>query len=72
MFDIPSQVVIIKDNAMIITNVVKDKDLPVAYPFGKKYIEMLKGMSSSPHTKIFLLSGDLQAAIREIFGNLRM
>jgi regulator of protease activity HflC (stomatin/prohibitin superfamily) len=55
-----------------VTNAVKDRDLPVVYLLGEKYIETLKGMSSSPNSKIILLPGDLPAAIRGILGTLKM
>ncbi len=54
-----------------VTNAIQDKDLPAVYLLGEKYIESLKGMSTSPNSKIVLLPGDLPAAVRGILGTLK-
>lgn len=54
-----------------VTNAIQDNDLPVVYLLGEKYIEALRGVSSSPNSKIVLLPGDLPAAIRGILGTIK-
>lgn len=54
-----------------VTDAVRDNDLPIVYLLGEKYIEALKGISSSPNSKIVLLPGDLPAAIRGILGTIK-
>jgi regulator of protease activity HflC (stomatin/prohibitin superfamily) len=54
-----------------VTNAIKDNDLPVVYLLGERYIEALKGVSSSTNTKIVLLPADLPAAIRGVLGALK-
>ena len=54
-----------------VTNAIKDNDLPVVYLLGEKYIEALKGVSSSPNSKVVLLPADLPAAIRGILGTIK-
>ena len=54
-----------------VTNAIRDNDLPIVYLLGEKYIEALKGVSSSPNSKIVLLPGDLPAAVRGIIGTLK-
>ncbi len=54
-----------------VTDAIRDNDLPIVYLLGEKYIEALKGVSSSPNSKIVLLPGDLPAAIRGILGTMK-
>jgi regulator of protease activity HflC (stomatin/prohibitin superfamily) len=54
-----------------VTDAVRDNDLPIVYLLGEKYIEALRGISSSPNSKIVLLPGDLPAAIRGILGTIK-
>jgi regulator of protease activity HflC (stomatin/prohibitin superfamily) len=54
-----------------VANVIRENDLPVVYLLGEKYIEALKGVSSSPNSKIVLLPADLPAAIRGILGTFK-
>ena len=54
-----------------VTNAIQTNDLPVVYLLGEKYIEALKGISSSPNAKVVLLPGDLPAAIRGLLGTLK-
>jgi regulator of protease activity HflC (stomatin/prohibitin superfamily) len=54
-----------------VTNAIQANDLPVVYLLGEKYIEALRGISSSPNSKIVLLPGDLPAAIRGLLGTLK-
>ena len=54
-----------------VTNAIQANDLPVVYLLGEKYIEAMRGISSSPNAKIVLLPGDLPAAIRGLLGTLK-
>ncbi|MFH0785016.1 MAG: SPFH domain-containing protein [Pseudomonadota bacterium] len=54
-----------------VTNAIRDNDLPIVYLLGEKYIEALRGVASSPNSKIVLLPGDLPAAIRGILGTIK-
>ncbi len=54
-----------------VTDAIRDNDFPIVYLLGEKYIEALKGISSSPNSKIILLPGDLPAAIRGILGTVK-
>lgn len=54
-----------------VTSAIRDNDLPIVYLLGEKYIEALRGVSSSPNSKIVLLPGDLPAAIRGILGAIK-
>jgi len=52
----------------MITSAVADKELPVMYLLGERYIHSLKDMGASPNAKIVLIPGDLPAALRGILG----
>ena len=54
-----------------VTSAIGDNDLPIVYLLGEKYIEALRGVSSSSNSKIVLLPGDLPAAIRGILGAIK-
>ena len=54
-----------------VTNAIQANDLPVVYLLGEKYIDALRGISSSPNSKVVLLPGDLPAAIRGLLGTLK-
>jgi len=50
---------------------IQEKELPVTYLLGEKYIEAIKGLSESPNGKTILLPADLPAAVRGVIGALR-
>jgi regulator of protease activity HflC (stomatin/prohibitin superfamily) len=54
-----------------VTSAIGANDLPVVYLLGEKYVEAMKGISSSSNSKIVLLPGDLPAAIRGLLGTLK-
>lgn len=54
-----------------VTSAIRDNDLPIVYLLGEKYIEALKGVSSSSNSKIVLLPGDLPAAIKGLLGTIK-
>ena len=53
-----------------VTEVIKDNEMPVVYLLGEKYIEAVKGVSTSDNAKIVLMPADIPAAIRGIMGSL--
>ena len=52
----------------MVTTAVADKELPVMYLLGERYIEAIKQMGLSDNGKIVLIPGDLQAAVRAVLG----
>jgi regulator of protease activity HflC (stomatin/prohibitin superfamily) len=52
----------------MVTSAVADKELPVMYLLGERYIEAVKQMATSQNGKIVLIPGDLQATIRGVLG----
>jgi regulator of protease activity HflC (stomatin/prohibitin superfamily) len=51
-----------------ITESVQDKELPVMFILGGRYIEALRGLSSSQNSKFVVLPADLPAAVKGILG----
>ncbi len=54
-----------------VTSAIQDKDLPMVYLLGEKYIDALKTMASSQNSKMVLLPADLPSAIRGMIGGLK-
>ncbi|MFM7783359.1 MAG: SPFH domain-containing protein, partial [Gammaproteobacteria bacterium] len=48
----------------MVTSAVADKELPVMYLLGERYIAAVKELGASPNGKIVLIPGDVQAAVR--------
>jgi regulator of protease activity HflC (stomatin/prohibitin superfamily) len=53
-----------------ITESVQDKELPVMFILGGRYIEALKGFSASQNSKFVVLPADLPAAVKGILGGI--
>jgi regulator of protease activity HflC (stomatin/prohibitin superfamily) len=51
-----------------VANAVGDKDGPMLFLLGEKYIHALDKMAASQNSKVVLLPGDLQEALRGILG----
>ena len=47
-----------------VTEAIKENELPVMYLLGEKYIDAIKGISSSQNAKVVLLPADLPAAVK--------
>ncbi len=47
---------------------IQDKELPVIFLLGERYVDALKGLATSPNAKTVLLPGDLQASLQSLFG----
>ncbi len=53
-----------------VATAIKDKELPVMYLLGEKYIESIKAISTSQNGKTIVLPADIPAAVRGIMGGL--
>ncbi len=49
-----------------VTDAIKEKELPVMFLLGEKYIEALRNLSNSDNSKVIVLPGDIPAAVRGI------
>jgi regulator of protease activity HflC (stomatin/prohibitin superfamily) len=66
-----AQVVLAEASKSAITKVaeaIQDKELPVMYILGEKYVDAIREMSTSDNAKTILLPADLPAAIRGMLG----
>ena len=52
----------------MVTAAVQDKELPVMYLLGERYIDAVKQLAASDNSKLVLVPGDVQASIRGILG----
>ena len=69
--DAEAQVVLAEASKSAITKVaeaIQDKELPVMYILGEKYVDAIQDMSNSENAKTILLPADLPAAIRGMLG----
>ncbi|MNC97595.1 hypothetical protein D3C83_152980 [compost metagenome] len=69
-----AQVTLAESSAQAIKNVaaaVGDRDTPMLFLLGEKYIQALDKISASQNSKIVLLPGDLQDALKGILGKAR-
>jgi regulator of protease activity HflC (stomatin/prohibitin superfamily) len=53
----------------LVTSAVGDKELPVAYLLGEKYIASLQNLSSSDNSKFVVFPADIPAAIKGMMGS---
>lgn len=69
--DAEAQVVLAEASKLAITKVaeaIQDKELPVMYILGEKYVDAIQDISNSDNAKTILLPADLPAAIRGMLG----
>ena len=52
----------------MVTSAIAEKELPVMYLLGERYIAAVKDLGASPNGKIVLIPGDVQAAVRGMLG----
>ena len=52
----------------LVTEAIQDKELPVMYLLGERYIDAIKDMSTSNNSKTLLLPGDIPATIKGLMG----
>ncbi len=72
--DAIAQVTLAESSAQAIKNVaaaIGDRDTPMLFLLGEKYIHALNEMAASQNSKIVLLPGDLQDALKGILGKAR-
>ena len=72
--DAIAQVTLAESSAQAIKNVaaaIGDRDTPMLFLLGEKYIHALDKMAASQNSKIVLLPGDLQDALKGILGKAR-
>ena len=53
-----------------VSEAIQNNELPVMYLLGEKYIDAVKGISTSQNSKVIVLPGDVPAAVRGILGGL--
>jgi regulator of protease activity HflC (stomatin/prohibitin superfamily) len=51
-----------------VTETIGDKDGPMAYLLGEKYIRMLEKMTTSPNGKFVIIPADIQETVRGLLG----
>ena len=54
-----------------ITETIGDRDTPMLYLLGEKYINVLGRISESPNTKLVLIPADIQETARGLIGKLK-
>lgn len=54
----------------MVSEAIKEREMPVVYILGEKYIEALKGLAGSANAKLVVLPADLPAAVRGILSGL--
>ena len=54
----------------IITESIKDNQLPAMFLLGDRYINTLQEMSKSPNAKFVVYPADLQEAVKGMLGNV--
>jgi regulator of protease activity HflC (stomatin/prohibitin superfamily) len=72
--DAVAQVTLAESSAQAIKNVasaVGDRDTPMLFLLGEKYIQALDKMSVSQNSKIVVLPADIQETLRGILGKAR-
>jgi regulator of protease activity HflC (stomatin/prohibitin superfamily) len=72
--DAVAQVTLAESSAQAIKNVasaVGDRDTPMLFLLGEKYIQALDKMSASQNSKIVVLPADIQETLRGILGKVR-
>ncbi|MDF1644909.1 MAG: paraslipin [Pseudomonadales bacterium] len=52
----------------MVTEAIQDKELPVMYLLGERYIDAVKDMSTSENSKTILLPGDIPATVKGLMG----
>lgn len=60
-----------KKSILLVTEAVGDKELPVIYLLGEKYISSLESLSSSDNSKFVVFPADIPAALKGMLGGGR-
>jgi len=72
--DAVAQVTLAESTALAIQKVahaVGERDTPMLYLLGEKYIHAIDKVAASPNSKIVLLPADLQEAVRGLFAKAK-
>ncbi|HEX9654954.1 MAG TPA: stomatin-like protein [bacterium] len=54
-----------------VSEAIQSNELPVMFLLGEKYVEAIKGLSTSPNSKVVIMPADIPAALRGIISTLR-
>jgi regulator of protease activity HflC (stomatin/prohibitin superfamily) len=54
-----------------VSEAIQSNELPVMFLLGEKYVDAIKGLSTSANSKVVVLPADIPAALRGIFSTLR-
>ena len=60
-----------KNALRLVNEAVGDKELPVLYLLGERYVAALQEMATAPNSKLVLVPGDLPAAIKSMMGSFK-
>lgn len=60
-----------KDSISLVTDAIGERELPVLYLLGEKYINSLTSLSSSENSKFVVLPADIPAALQGLLGGKR-
>jgi regulator of protease activity HflC (stomatin/prohibitin superfamily) len=60
-----------KSALRLVNEAVGDKELPVLYLLGERYVTALQQMATSQNSKLVLIPGDLPASIKSLLGSFK-
>ncbi|MFZ5653400.1 MAG: SPFH domain-containing protein [Pseudomonadota bacterium] len=60
-----------KNALRLVNEAVGDKELPVLYLLGERYIAALQEMASAENSKLVVIPGDLPAAVKSMLGSFK-
>ena len=60
-----------KSALRLVNEAVGDKELPVLYLLGERYVASLQQMATSQNTKLVMIPGDLPASIKSLLGSFK-
>jgi regulator of protease activity HflC (stomatin/prohibitin superfamily) len=60
-----------KSALSLVNAAVGDKELPVLYLLGERYVAALQQMASAENSKLVLIPGDLPAAVKSMMGSFK-
>ena len=60
-----------KNALRLVNEAVGDKELPVLYLLGERYVAALQKMGSAENSKLVLIPGDLPAAVKSMMGSFK-
>jgi regulator of protease activity HflC (stomatin/prohibitin superfamily) len=54
-----------------VSEAIQSNELPVMFLLGEKYVDAMKGLSTSPNSKVVIMPADIPAAVRGLISTLR-